>query len=204
MTRLKRGPIIGIIGVVLVAISLAIMGSVLSNSQITRDGEVFVPSMFEGMFTQVSDDIYILPGESGYFSYNTKSLDIPLLWGVQILDYQESDKISTVISDIFGDNYGIFPQTGPVIFETLEVTNSDTLNFEIQNQGSRAITIVVMLSEDPDNSEVFSDPNSPARTMVLPLAVSGILLILGIIVSLVGAVLSFIDWKNIQNKKRNY
>jgi hypothetical protein len=127
-----------------------------------------------------------------------------LLWGVQILDYQESDKISTVISDIFGDNYGIFPQTGPVIFETLEVTNSDTLNFEIQNQGSRAITIVVMLSEDPDNSEVFSDPNSPARTMVLPLAVSGILLILGIIVSLVGAVLSFIDWKNIQNKKRNY
>lgn len=199
----KRGPIIGICGVSLIIISISIMISVLPND-ITDSGDFFIPSMFEGMFDQISDNIQILPGESGYFSYSAKLSNIPLLWGVQIVNYQDGDKLTVSISNIYGDDYGVFSQDGPIIFEMLEIHQSDTLNFEIQNHGSRMIDVVVMLSEDPDNSDALSNPNSPFMNKIMPLAISGILIILGIIILLVGSVLSFVDWKNTQNNKRNF
>ena len=64
--------------------------------------------------------------------------------------------------------------------------------------------MVVMLSEDPDNSGALSNPNSPFMNKILPLAISGILLILGIITLLIGVIISLVDWKNIQNNKRNF
>lgn len=200
----KRGPIIGIFGLILVSGSILIMVSVFPTFDITGRDDFYVPSMFEGMFNQISDDIQILPGESGYFSYSTKSSNVPLLWGVQITDYQDGDKLSISISNIYGDEYGVFSQDGPIIFEMLDVTKSDTLNFEIQNHGSRIIHTVVMLSEDPDNSGVLSNENSPFMNKILPLAISGILLIIGIVILLVGVILSLVDWKNIQNNKRNF
>jgi hypothetical protein len=200
----KRGPMIGISGLILVIGSILIMVSVLPTSKLTDNNDFYIPSMFEGMFNQISDDIQILPGESGYFSYSTSSSDIPLLWGVQIIDYNEGDKLSVSISNIYGDDYGVFPQDGPIIFEILEITQSDTINFEIQNQGSRIITAVVMLSEDPDNSDALSNPNSPFMNKILPLAISSILIIIGIIMLLVGVTLSLIDWKNTQNNKQNF
>ena len=200
----KRGPIIGIIGLILVIGSLSVMFSVFPASNITSSDESSIPSMFEGMFSQVSDNIQISPGESGYFSYSTESSNVPLLWGVQIIDYHDGDKLSISISNIYGDEYGVFYQDGPIIFETLEITKSDTLNFEIQNQGSRTINAVVMLSEDPDNSDALSNPNSPFMNKILPLAISGILIILGIIMLLIGVIISLVDWKNIQNNKRNF
>lgn len=200
----KCGPIIGISGLVLVIVSLLIIVSVFPTSSFTNNEDFYAPSMFEGMFNQISEKISISPGGLGYFSYSTKSSDIPLLWGVQILDYQEGDNLSISISNIYGDNYGVYSQDGPIIFEILEITKSDTLNFEIQNHGSKLIDVVVMLSEDPDNSNALSNPNSSFMNKILPLAISGILLIVGIIVLLIGIVLSFIDWKNIQNNKRNF
>lgn len=200
----KRGPIIGISGLILVISSILIMVSVFPTSNIADNDNFYVPSMFEGMFNQVSDDIQILSGESGYFSYSTKSSNIPLLWGVQIIDYQENDQLLVSISNIYGDDYGVFPQDGPIIFEMLDIAQSDTLNFEIQNQGPRMITIVVMLSEDPDNSDALSNPNSPFMNKILPLAISAILLIFGIIMLLVGVILSLIDRKNTQNNKQNF
>jgi len=198
----KRGPIIGIFGLILIIVSLYIMISVFP-SNITDRGDFYIPSMFEGMFDQISDNIQIMPGESGYFSYSTKSSNVSLLWGVQVVDYQDGDKLSVSISNIYGDEYGVFSQDGPIIFEILEITQSDTLNFEIQNRGSRIINVVVMLSEDPDNSDALSDPNSPFMNKIMPLAISGILVILGIITLLIGVILSFIDWKN-KNNKRNF
>ena len=200
----KRGPVIGVIGLILVIGSLSVIFSVFPASNITNHNDSSIPSMFEGMFNQVSDNIQILPGESGYFSYSPKSSNVPLLWGVQIIDYHDGDKISISISNIYGDDYGVFPQDGPIIFETLEITKSDTLNFEIQNHGSRIIDVVVMLSEDPDNSGALSNPNSPFMNKILPLAISGILIILGIITLLIGVIISLVDWKNIQNNKRNF
>lgn len=199
----KRGPVIGIIGLILVISSLSVMFSVFPTNITNRD-DSSIPSMFEGMFNQVSDNIQIPPGESGYFSYSTKSSNVPLLWGVQIIDYHDGDKLSVSISNIYGDDYGVFSQDGPIIFETLEITKSDTLNFEIQNHGSRIINVVVMLSEDPDNSGALSSPNSPFMNKILPLAISGILIILGIITLLIGVIVSLVDWKNIQNNKRNF
>ena len=200
----KRGPIIGIFGLILVTISLLIIVSVFPTSGIAGHDDFYIPSMFEGMFNQISDDIQILPGESGYFSYSTKSSNVPLLWGVQIIDYQDGDKLSIFISNVYGDDYGIFSQDGPIIFEMLDITKSDTLNFEIQNHGSRIINTVVMLSEDPDNSSALSNPNLPFMNKILPLAISGILLIIGIVTLLIGVILSLVDWKNIQNNKKNF
>jgi hypothetical protein len=200
----KRGPIIGIFGLILVTGSILIIVSVFPTSGIADRDDFYIPSMFEGMFNQVSDDIQILPGESGYFSYSTKSSNVPLLWGVQITDYQDGDKLSISISNVYGDDYGVFSQDGPIIFEMLDITKSDTLNFEIRNHGSRIINTVVMLSEDPDNSNALSNPNSPFMNKILPLAISGILLIIGIITLLIGVILSLVDWKNIQNNKRNF
>ena len=200
----KRGPVIGIIGLILVIGSLSVMFSVFPTSNITNRNDSSIPSMFEGMFNQVSDNIQILPGESGYFSYITKSSNVPLLWGVQIIDYHDGDNLFISISNIYGDDYGVFSQDGPIIFETLEITKSDTLNFEIQNHGSRIINVVVMLSEDPDNSGALSNQNSPFMNKILPLAISGILIILGIIMLLIGVIVSLVDWKNIQNNKRNF
>ena len=199
----KRGSIIGICGLILVVVSLLIMFSVFPND-IINGNDLYIPSVFKGMFDQVSDKIQILPGESGYFSYSTKSSYIPLLWGIQIIDFQDGDKLSISISNIYGDNYGVFSQNGPVIFETLEIHQSDTLNFEIQNHGSKIINMVVMLSEDPDKSHALSDPNSSFMNKVLPLAISGILLIIGIVILLIGVILSFVDWKNTKNNKQNF
>jgi NADH:ubiquinone oxidoreductase subunit 4 (subunit M) len=86
----------------------------------------------------------------------------------------------------------------------LEVSQSDTLNFEIKNHGSRNVYVVVMFSEDPENSDVFSNPNSTVRNTVYPLAISGIMMILGILISTIGGIIFIVDWKNIQNKKRDY
>lgn len=200
----KRGSIIGIIGISLIVGSIAIMFSVLPDSNISKNGDLYVPLMFEGMFNQISDDIQIFPGESGYFTYVSQSSNISILWGIQIMNYQDSDQISISISNIFGDEYGVFTQTGPVIFETLEISKSDTLYFEIQNQGSRPVTAVVMISEDPDNSDFFSNPDSPVRATIFPLVVSGILLILGIIISGIGLILFLKDWRNDQSDRANY
>ena len=200
----KRGPFIGISGLILIITSISIMVYVFPSSNVTDRNNLYLPSMFEGIFNKVSDKIQILPGESGYFSYGTKSSNVPLLWGVQIIDYQNGDKLSISISNIYGDSHGIFSQATSIMFEMLEITKSDTLNIEIQNHGSRAVNLVVMISEDPDNSNAFSNQNSSFMNIVLPLVISGILLILGIIILLVGVILYLIDWKNIQNDKRNF
>ena len=45
---------------------------------------------------------------------------------------------------------------------------------------------MMMFVEDPDNSEALSDLDSPLMSTLIPLAISGILLIIGIIIIIVG------------------
>lgn len=73
-------------------------------------------SLFEGMF-ELSDEIQILPGYYAYFSYNTFSSNVPLMWEVRMIDYQPSDKLSINISNIYGDDYGDFIQNDPVFLK---------------------------------------------------------------------------------------
>lgn len=92
----------------------------------------------------------------------------------------------------------------PILFEALDITQSDSLNFEIENTGPRIVTIVMMFSEDPESSDALSNPNSPVLNLVIPLLISGFLLVLGIIISIIGIILILIDMKNNLDNKRNY
>ena len=199
----RLGPIILLVGITLIGISLSIATSVVPSNVAGTD-TFSMASLFEDMFDNIYDDILILPGDSTFVSYSTLSSNVPLLWGIQIDDYQSGDKLFINISNIFGDNYGEFIQDEPIMFEVLEVKQSDTVNLEVQNLGPRNVNIVVMFSEDPENSDAFSNSDSPAMDMILTLAVSGVLLILGIIVSIIGVIVTLLDWKNNQINKRNY
>lgn len=199
----KRGPIITISGIIFVIISLSIAASAIPTN-VTGPGDFFVSSLFEEMFDEISNEIQIMPEGSAHFSYTTYSSDVPILWGIQIIDYQAGDELSITISNIFGDDYGTFIQDEPILFEVLQISQSDTLNLEIKNLGDRDVTIITMFSEDPENSESFTNPDSPVMSMVLPLMVSGILLVLGITVSIIGVIVVLVDLKNKYDNKRNY
>ena len=198
-----RGLIIFIIGFTLIGISLLLAASVLP-SNFDGSEDLSMANLFEGIFDEISNEVQIMPGDSIYVSYGAYSQNVPILWGIQILDFQQGDKLSINISNIFGDNYGEFIQKEPILFELLDISQSDTLNFEIQNIGSRGIAIVTMFSENPENSDVFSNFNSPLNEMIFPLMVSGMLLIFGIIILLLGIVILLVDLKNYQSTKREF
>ena len=199
----KYGPIIALAGFSLILISLLIaISSVPSN--ISQDETFLVSSLFEGMFDDVSETFQIMPGDIIYTSYTTSLSDIPLLWGIQIIDYQYGDMLYIQISNIFGDSYGEFIQNDSILFTTTLIDQSDTLNFQIENTGTGIIDVVVMFSEDPENSDAFSNPNSPVMDMILPLMISGFLIILGIIILLIGIIVTILDLKNKLDNDRNY
>jgi len=197
----KRGLVITIVGLVLVGISLSIAVSTIP-SNISDPNDFSMAIMFEGMFDEITNEIQIMPGELAYVSYDASSYDAPLLWGIQIIDYKSGDALSINISNIFGDHYGKFVMSEPILFEALEIEQSDTLSFEIKNDGPRNVDVVVMFSEDPENSDVFSD--SPMMNMMVSLVISGFLLILGIIISIIGVFVILVDLKNNSENKRNY
>ena len=199
----KRGLIITIVGLVLIGISLSIAMSIVP-SNVSGPNDLSMATLFEGVFDEITDEIQIMPGELAYVSYGTSSYDAPLLWGIQIIDYKSADALSIKISNIFGDDYGEFVMSEPILFESLEIVQSDTLNFEIENIGSRPVNIVVMFSEDPENSDALSNPDSPIMNMVMPLAISGVLLLLGIIITIIGVVVILVDLKNNLDNKRNF
>ena len=199
----KYGPIIAFVGFSLILISLLIAISSVP-SDISEDETFLVSSLFEGMFDDVSETLQIMPGDVIYTSYTTSLSDVPLLWGIQIIDYQYGDMLYIQISNIFGDSYGEFIQNDSVLFTTTLIDQSDTLNFQIENTGTRIIDTVVMFSEDPENSDAFSNPNSPMMDMLLPLIISGFLTILGIIILLIGIIVTILDLKNKLDNKRNY
>lgn len=199
----KRGLIIIVVGLVLVGISLSIAMSIVP-SNISGPNDLSMATLFEGMFDEVTNEIQIMPGELAYVSYGASSYDTPLLWGIQIIDYKSADGLLIKISNIFGDDFGEFVMSEPILFEALEIVQSDTLNFEIQNIGSRPVNIVVMFSEDPENTDALSDPDSPIMNIVLPFAISGVLLLLGIIISIIGTIVVLVDLKNNFNNKRNF
>lgn len=198
----KRGPIILVAGLTLTGVTFMILMSITSSIA-TGPGTPSIPLMYEDIFDHISDEMRIDPGNSVHTSYVTRSSDVVLLWGVQVMDYQPGDRLSIEISNIFGDNYGTFTQNEFVMFEVLEIGQSDTLNFEIQNLGDRSVYVTAMFSEDSKNS-AFSDPNSPLTTVLLPIAYAGIILIVGLIVSVIGMIITLVDWKNKRNASEVY
>ena len=199
----KRGPIIAFVGFTMIFISLIVAISVVP-SDISESDTFLISSLFEGMFDNVSEPFQIMPGNIVYTSYSTSLSDVPLLWGIQIIDYQYSDKLSINVSNIFDDSYGEFIQDDSILFNTILIEQSDTINFQIENIGTRTVDVIVMFSEDPENSNGISNTNSPMMHMVLPLMISGFLIIPGIIITIIGIIIMMFDLKNKLDKKRNY
>ena len=199
----KRGSIIAFVGFGIVFVSLIVAISAVP-SNVPQSDAFLISSLFKEMFDDVSESFQIMPGNLVYTSYSTYISDVPLLWGIQIIDYQNDDELSITVSNLFGDSYGYYVQSDSVLFERIFVPQSDTLNFEIENIGSREIDFVIMFTEDPENSDAFSNTDSPMFDMVVPLMVSGFLLILGIIIILIGIIIIIIDLKNNFKNKRNY
>ena len=199
----KRGPLVSFFGFSLILISLILAVSSVP-SELPKSESFLISSLFEDMFDHVSEPFKIVPGNVIYTSFSTYDSDIPLLWGIQILNYQNGDELSVKISNIFGDSYGEYIQSDSVYFETVFVEQSDTLNFEIENIGFKDVEFVIMFAEDPENSESLRNPNSPIAEMIVPLIVSGILLIIGIIVIIAGIILILFDLKNNFKNKKNF
>ena len=199
----KRGLIITFVGLIIIFVSLIVAISAVP-SNISESDIFLVSSLFEGMFDYVSEPLQIMPGNIVYTSYSTSLSDIPLLWGIQIIDYQYSDKLSINVSNIFDDSYGELIQDDSILFNTILIEQSDTLNFKIENIGTRTVDVIVMFSEDPENSNGISNSNSPMMDMILPLMISGFLIILGIIITIIGVIIMMFDLKNKLDKKRNY
>mgnify|MGYP006225010541 FL=1 len=199
----KRGTIILLVGLTMIMVSLLIAISAVP-SNISESDTFLVSSLFEGMFDDVSEYYQIMPGNIIYASYSTSVSDVPLLWGTQIIDYQYGDGLSISVSNIFGDSYGEFIQDDSILFNMISIQQSDTLDFQIKNIGTRTIDVVVMFSEDPENSNAISNPNSSMMDMVSSLIISGFLIILGIIITIVGIIITIIDLKNKLENKRNY
>lgn len=191
----KRGPVIAIGGSVLLLISFLIAQSILSETNPTTTGQVLVPHILEGMFEQTTDETQILPGESNTFSYTATKEGVPLLWGLQITNYQEGDKVSIEITNIFGDSFGKYEQDEPVVFEMFKIPKSDIYNFMVINNEKKPLSVIMMFSEDPNNSQAMTNPDSPFMKTILPLAVSGIMVISGVVALGIGVILTIVDWK---------
>lgn len=195
----KRGIYIAAGGVAMVVVSFAVAMSIVNETG-SLDGEFSLPDILEGMFDQVSEKTQISSGESVSFPFDASEDTKMLLWGIQILDYQSGDSISISISNIYGDDFGEFSSNQPAVFETMQVEKADTYSFNVENTGPRSITTVMMFTKNPEDSDKFSDPNSPLSKTLMPLAVSGILLFVGIVIIVVGVIILIIDYRKKQSE----
>ena len=136
----KRGSIIAFVGFGIVFVSLIVAISAVP-SDVPQSDALLISSLFKEMFDDVSEPIQIMPGNIVYTSYSTSLSDVPLLWGIQIINYQYPDKLSISVSNIFDDSYGEFIQDDSILFNTLLIEQSDTLNFQIENIGTRTVDV---------------------------------------------------------------
>jgi len=91
-------------------------------------------------------------------------------------------------SNIFRDNYDEFIQTEWILFEVLDISQFDVLNFEIKNIGSWNANVVGIFSGYSENSYVLSNPNSLVMNMVLLFIIFRFLWLLGLTLSIIGTI----------------
>ena len=196
----KRGLFIIIAGAVMIIIAMSTAYSVFPNMQAGTNGaNLFVP---ENMFDNVTDKVQIAPGSASTFSHSTNVANVPLMWGAHITDYKPGDSVSITISNIFGDKFGAFTDNDPILVKSFTVPKIDTYNFNVENTGKDSVTIIMMFTENPEKSKALTDPNSPFVKNIIPLAMAGLLLIIGIVVMISGGILAVVDWKKSKDQSR--
>ncbi|QLH08506.1 hypothetical protein [Candidatus Nitrosotenuis sp. DW1] len=197
----KRGVIVSLAGIAMLVISFSIAISILESSGMTGD-EFLLPDVLKDAFDKVSEKTQIQPGDTAYFSFDASGDARTLLWGFQVMDPQMDENLVISISNIYGDDFGKFTASQPVFFETLEITRSDVYNFNVENKGDNPVTLVMMFTENPDDSESVINPNSPLGKSLLPLAASGTFFIVGILTTIVGIIIIIIDYR--KNRSSNF
>ena len=188
-----------IAGVVMIIVAFTIVYSIIP--QTAGVGENFFPAP-ENMFDSVTENQKIEPGTSFTFSHTTGTSQVPLMWGLHILDYQQDDQVSVTVSNIFGDKFGAFDEGDPIFIKSFMIPKVDTYSFDVENKGKNPITVAMMFTENPEKSKALTDPNSTFHKSIVPLAIAGLLVIMGIIVLIVGIILSIVDWKKRKNQSR--
>jgi hypothetical protein len=118
-----------IIGVVMIITTFAIAYSIMSTTM-AGGGEKFFPSP-ENLFDSVTAKQRIEPGTTFTFSHTTETSQVPLMWGLHILDYQSDDKVSIAISNIFDDKFGSFDEGDPIFIKSFMIPKSDSYNFNV-------------------------------------------------------------------------
>ncbi len=197
----KRGPIVAIAGVVLIAIALAVSYSIVERAGSSLGGNGFFPSP-ESMFDEASDKEMIEPGTTYTFSHTTSSSQIPLMWGLYITDYKPEDQVAVNVTNMFGDKFGSYVESDPIFIKSFVIPKVDTYSFSVANTGSSSITAEMLFTENPQKSKALTDPNSPFNKNIVPLAAAGFMVIFGIIAIIVGIVLSVMDWRKNRNQSR--
>src|SRR5713226_5262177 len=116
----KRGPIVLIVGAVLMVSAIAVAFSVMPGVGNSISGNDFFPSP-ESMFDNVTDKVQIDAGTAYTFSHTTSASQVPLMWGIHITDYKPDDHVSISISNIFGDKFGPFDERDPIFIKSFVV-----------------------------------------------------------------------------------
>ena len=196
---IKRGLIVMITGVAMIMAAFVIAYSIIPPT--AGAGENFFPTP-ENMFDSVTENQKIEPGTAYTFSHTTGASQVPLMWGLHIMDYQQDDRVTITVSNIFGDKFGSFDEGDPIFIKSFMIPKVDTYNFDVENKGKNPITVVMMFTANPEKSKALNDPNSIFHKSIVPLAIAGLLVIVGIIVLIVGIILSIVDWKKGKNQSR--
>lgn len=159
-----------------------------------------IERMLDDMFDEITPEMSVMPGGSERVSYVIESDDTVLLWAVHINDYEEGDSAELVIYDAIGQEREREFLAGEIQFQVIDWAEAGTLDFEIENTGREPISVVVMFSDNPDDSEMFADPNSPLNRVFVPLLVSSVFMLLGLIVSIIGVAIFLVDMKRHQQR----
>lgn len=203
----RRGPVVGLVGAAITAGSFLAMLSITAGlDAITVNGEMLpMRGLLDDVFTDVTDEALVFPGESAEFRRGTYSVDpdTPLLWAVEIADYEVGDSFSVSASDGLGGLvYGPRRGSDSVMVDTISAPGADTLAFSVRNDGDRPFRAVMMFVDDPASLDIFGDPESRLLAAVVPLAVSALAMLAGMAAMAAGAVIALVDWRKTRGRDR--
>lgn len=214
-TLKRRGPVVGLVGAAITAGSfLALLSVTADLDAITVNGEMAsVRSLLDGVFTDVTDEVLVFAGDTAEFRHvpygggipPAGDSDQPLLWAVEIADYEEGDAFTVSASDDLGASaYGPRYSENSVMFDTIAVPDAGELVFSVRNDGGRPFSAVMMFVDDPSSVDVLGDPDSKLVAALVPLAASGLAMLAGMTVMAAGAVVTLVDWRKTRGRDGAY
>ena len=186
----RRGPIIGIAGLVIAGSTYLILLSLFPSLDHSPLGGA-VPLLSDRATTTET----IGPGESATFQYvpsGSRTLSDSVssfMWGAHIPDYEPGDGASIVMSDSTGNVLDTVRLQGWEVFEPHVAEFLDTYYFEVTNIGDRPFSVFMTFLDS-------SDLESDSIQKIIHIGLAGVVFLVGVVVIIVGAVVTLVDWKS--------